>query len=373
MRKEGLSDSLTYAKVGIDRKTRQKSQTGIQTALRNEAKKYRYGKPLDLPFGKLFPITQSPGHYFDFQIEGVGTKTLLAELSRSYDTIGIDGVAMVVNDILRSGSNPILLNDGIHIARSDPEVLNSLISGVRKGSEIAECTLASGETGDVSEILHNPLAEESLPFDLFVSCFGVVEREHAIKGQIVRGDSVIGLESSGIHSNGITMARRVLLKKWGGLYDLYDKPDGLERPLIRELLEPTRIYAKAIKELRQENIGIKAAVHITGDGLAKFWRLLRIQRHGKSNLGLKLTLSEKPSIFQLVLDAARKKGTPIPVVEMFKTFNMGIGFAIVVSPRDAGRAIDSLNNECRAQNIGFVSSDGKISVKSRFSEDPILL
>jgi len=371
--KSGSDRRLTYAKVGIERKTREKSQQSIQSLLHREANRYQFDKPLDLPFGKVFPLPQLSDQYFDFQIEGVGTKTLLAELSRKYDTIGIDGVAMAVNDVMRSGSDPVFLSDGIHISKSDPAVLNSILSGVEKGAQISGCSLVSGETGDVGEILHGSIANGSSPFDLFVSCLGILERKNAITGHISKGDVVIGLQSSGIHSNGITLARKVLLKKWGGLYDLYDQPGYLERPVIDELLEPTRIYVRAIQTLRKEEIRIRAAVHITGDGLAKFSRLLRVQRRRNGDLGLRLNLFGRPPIFDLILDAAKQKGMPIPIVEMFRTFNMGIGFAIIVSPKDSRGAIDSLNNECQAQNIGLVSSDGRISIKTGYSKDPILL
>ncbi len=363
---------LTYAEQGIDRKVRLKSQLGIQAVLSREAQRYKSGQVVTLPFGKIFPISRASPYYYDLQIEGVGTKTLLAELSGKYDTIGVDGVAMAVNDILRSGADPLLVSDGIHIAKSDPKIVSSIISGVRAGAEAAGCILASGETGDVREILHNPISGEGSPFDLFVSCLGVVQYRQMIRGKISSGDRLIGLESSGIHSNGLSLARRVLLKKWGGAYESYDVPEGLDRPLIDELLEPTRIYAKAIKKLKDEDVEIKAAVHLTGDGLAKFWRLLYWQR-SRSGLGLKMKLSRKPAIFGLIIDSAKKAGTPISIVEMFNTFNMGVGFAIVVSAKGSARTVDSLNNMCRAEDIGFVSNSGRISIESAFSRNPVFL
>jgi phosphoribosylformylglycinamidine cyclo-ligase len=363
--------SLTYAGLGIDRKVRRKSQDGIQNILNQEARKYKFGKPVKLPFGSLFPVSDSDSFY-DFQIEGVGTKTLLAELAAKYDTIGIDGVAMAVNDVIRSGADPLLISDAIHIGKSEPHILDSLVSGIRSGAESAGCTLASGETGDVSEILHEAISRDSLPFDLFVSCLGIVQKKEIISGQISRGDHVIGLESSGIHSNGLTMARRVLLKKWGGIYDPYDAPHLIGRPVIEELLEPTRIYVKALNQLRKKGISPRAALHVTGDGLAKFWRLLRWQSNS-SDFGLKLKLSRKPAIFALVREAAKNLGKPISLAELFKTFNMGIGFAFVFSPKESERALDSLNNEFKAEKIGFVFDGRKISVESPFSDKPVLL
>jgi len=307
------------------------------------------------------------------EIEGVGTKTLLAELSGDYTTIGIDGVAMAVNDVARSGSDPILISDAIHISKSNPQILHSILSGVRKGSKIAGCTLASGETGDVAEVLHDRIEGGSFPFDLFVSCLGIVKKADIIRGNISPGDRIIAMESSGVHSNGLTLARKVLLRQWGGRFDHRDTPADLGRSLIEELMVPTRIYVKEMKTLR-ETAKIEAAVHITGDGLSKFRRLLHWQsKIGKSSLGLKLKLSKKPAIFKLIMDTARASGKPISTTEMFRTFNMGYGFAIILSPKDAPPALDSLNNLCPAEDIGYVTTDGKISVESGFTEKAIFL
>ncbi len=326
-----------------------------------------------LPFGTLFPSPLTPDSYFDMEIEGVGTKTLLTELSGDYSTIGIDGVAMAVNDVIRSGADSILVSDAVHISKSNPETLHSIISGVQNAAKIAGCALASGETGDVAELLHDRIKGGSLPFDLFVSCLGIVKKADIIGGNISPGDRIIGLESSGVHSNGLTLARKVLLLEWGGKFDPYDSPDDLGRPLIEELMEPTRIYVKEMKSLR-EIAKIKAAVHVTGDGLSKFHRLLQWQsKVGKSGLGLRLRLSRKPAIFKLIIDTARASGTPISIPEMFRTFNMGYGFAIVISPKDVPRALDSLNNLCPAEDIGYVTTDGKISVESGFTEKAIFL
>jgi len=326
-----------------------------------------------IPFGSLFPSPQSTGSYFDFEIEGVGTKTLLAEISRDYSTIGIDGVAMAVNDVIRSGSDPILISDAVHISKSNPQILHSILLGVQKGSKIAGCTLASGETGDVAELLHDRIEGGSIPFDLFVSCLGIVKNTNIIRGDISPGDRIIAMDSSGVHSNGLTLARKVLLRQWGGKFDTDDSPDDLGRSLIQELMEPTRIYAKEMKTLR-ETTNIAAAVHITGDGMSKFRRLLLWQsKNGKPGLGLKLKLSRKPAIFKLILDTARASGTPISITEMFRTFNMGYGFAIVLSPRDVSAALDSLNNLCPAEDIGYVTADGKISVESGYTEKTIFL
>lgn len=361
---------LTYAQTGIDRKIRKRSQVGIQDVLAESAAGYRNGKPLVLPFGRIFPASKSASCYYDLQIEGVGTKILLAELVGKYDTIGIDAVAMAVNDVLRSGADPLLMSDALHINRSEPSTVASILSGIRTGAELAGCAIASGETGDVGEILHNPISSVASPFDLFVSCLGIVTAHGVIKGYIGKGDRIIGLPSSGIHSNGLTLARRVLLKTWGGRYDVHDRPEILGRPVIEELLEPTRIFVKAFQELNRDGIEIKAAIHITGDGLAKFRRLLDFQK--SPSLGARIVIPKEPPIFKLIESTARESGTPISRREMLRTFNMGIGFAVVVEPKSAKPAIDSLNKQCKAEDIGFVSIDGKVSVQMSSTEKTVI-
>jgi phosphoribosylformylglycinamidine cyclo-ligase len=363
---------LTYEKTGVHRKSRERSQIEIQEVLNREAQGYQFGRSRKLPFGYLFPASKSLEYFYDFQIEGVGTKTLLAELAQRYDTIGIDGVAMAANDVIRSGADPVLISDGIHIAKSNPEILNSIVHGVQSGARDAGCTLTSGETGDVREILHEELSEATLPFDLFVSCLGIAQRSEIIAGHISRGDQIVGLESSGIHSNGLSLARRVLLRKWGGVYDLHDVPEELGRPVIDELLEPTRIYVRALKKLKVAGLHPKATLHVTGDGLGKFRRLLN-WRANTSSFGITLKLSRKPPIFELIMKAASQLGRPIAAAEMFRTFNMGVGFALIFSGKDSEKVLDSLNNEFQAEKIGLVSDTQRISIQSPFSDKPVIL
>jgi phosphoribosylformylglycinamidine cyclo-ligase len=371
---EKRGEKLSYRKVGIDRKSRKKSRSKIQSALFSHVEKYPFGKVIQLPFGILFPFGQNQGTYFDLQIEGVGTKTLLAELSEDYSSIGRDAVAMAANDVLRSGSRPVLLSDAIHIAQSQPKKVEQLISGVSEGAKQAGAILASGETGDVAEILHSQISDESPPFDLFVSCLGLASEKEIIKGSISPGDRIIGLSSSGIHSNGLTLARKVLLKKWGGKFDMWERPNNLERPLLEELLIPTRIYSEDLSRMKEEVV-IKAAVHITGDGFAKFNRLVEWKGQAKgSNLGFTFRLQRKPpEIFSLIQKTAESLRQPISEEEMYKTFNMGYGFAIIVSKKESSIALELLGNKSSAQDIGYVSSTGRISLTGPDMEKPLLL
>ncbi|MDG6906943.1 MAG: hypothetical protein JRN20_14305, partial [Nitrososphaerota archaeon] len=339
----GSRGRITYSSVGVNRVARERSREAIASRLYNDSVSYRLGRPIHLPFGLVYPAGFD-GKYFDLQIEGVGTKTLLAELTGRYETIGIDAVAMAVNDVIRSGSRPVLISDAIHISRPDLKV-GSLIKGVRAGAKLSDCILASGETGNVSEILHAETTKLSPPFDLIVSCLGSANRPDLIKGDISEGDSIIGLGSSGIHSNGLTLARKILLRPWGGLYDPWFKHDIIGREIVEELLVPTAIYAKGLAHV-QRGLKIKGAIHITGDGFSKFRRLLTWQRkfkQSKAKIGFKFELLKPmPAIFRLIFEAAKIRKTPISIAEMFRTFNMGYGFAIIVAQKDADRALDSL-------------------------------
>jgi phosphoribosylformylglycinamidine cyclo-ligase len=364
------SKRLTYSAMGVDRNSREKLRRKLGSKIDLESQRYSNGNPLKLPFGLVFLSSANPQIFVDFQIEGVGTKTLLAEVEPSgYGTIGIDAVAMAVNDLVRSGATPIFLSDAIHIGKSDDTLVGKIVSGVIKGAEICGAVLASGETGDVGEILHRPLgARGSQPFDLFVSCCGFGDCRNLIMGGINEGDEIIGIESSGIHSNGLSMARRVLLKKWGGKYRLYDEPGELGRSLIKELLEPTRIYANMINAVSRQ-IKIKAAIHITGDGFRKFYRLSSFNKTipnspaGHKTLGFNFeNLGEIKPIFKLIQETAAKTMSPVAWEEMYQTFNMGYGFAAIVDQQDLENAIDLFNKYHPARRIGRVTTNGRIKI-----------
>jgi phosphoribosylformylglycinamidine cyclo-ligase len=261
---------ITYAEAGVDRELRAESKKALQILQRT----YRFnrsGKVVQLPYGNIFP--HGKNRYLDFQIEGVGTKVLLAQLAEKYDTIGIDGVAMAVNDVIRSGARPLAIVDNIHAQASDPKLVNEWLEGIAKGAEGAECIVPAGEIGDVADLTKGVV--EGKGFDMVVAAIGEVDGERAISGRNIKlGDAIIGLRSSGIHSNGISLARKILFKQWGGKYDSHDVPDGLNREVVFETLEPTRIYVKPFMNVIEE-LKVKGAVHITGDAYLKFKRLAR--------------------------------------------------------------------------------------------------
>ncbi|MGD0028449.1 MAG: phosphoribosylformylglycinamidine cyclo-ligase [Candidatus Bathyarchaeia archaeon] len=353
-RRRPLTQEFTYAGSGVNRKLRAESKKALQVL----KKTYRlsvYGKIIRLPFGNIFPLGR--GSYLDLQIEGVGTKVLVAQLAQKYDTIGIDGVAMAVNDVIRSGARPLAIADNIHAQASEPSLVKQWIEGLAKGAIEAECIVPGGEIGDVAELTKGFV--EGKGFDMIVAAVGKVDKEKIITGKNIKpGDPIIGLRSSGLHSNGMSLARRILFKQWGGKYDPQDVPDGLKREIIWDVLEPTKIYVKPLLKVA-ENVQLKAAVHITGDAYLKFDRLSKFSKH----IGFEFSNFNPHPIFELIQKTALEIGGMITDEEMLKTFNMGWGFAIVVNKTDADEAMDALEKSgTETQQIGRVTGSERIEI-----------
>lgn len=259
--------------------------------------------------------------------DGVGTKLLLAELLGKYDTIGQDLVAMCVDDVVVCGAKPLFFLDYIATGKLEPGKLEAFIKGVVKGCQMAECALIGGETAEL------PGLYEQGKFDVAGFCVGLVDRSKIIDGhQCLPGDVVIGWASSGLHSNGYSLVRRLFSK------------EELCSSLGYELLTPTRIYSPLVLKLINR-VAIKAMAHITGGGLID--NLPRVVPPG-----LSIEIYEGtwpiPDIFFLI----QEKGS-IEKREMFRTFNMGIGLALIVSPEVSKLVIRILNEwEEKAWEIG---------------------
>lgn len=294
----------------------------------------------------------------DLVIEGVGTKVLLAQLADKYDTIGIDGVAVAVNDVIRSGARPLAVADNIHAHVSDPALVKEWMKGIVKGASEAQCLVSSGEIGDVPDIIKGLV--EGKGFDIVFASVGEVHHEQIVYGnKLEPGDAVIGMRSSGIHSNGVSLARKVLFKQWGGKCEPFDVPDGFERELVYEVLEPTKIYVKPMMKLVDKQ-WIKAAVHVTGDAYLKFDRLMLFNK----GVGFEFDHFKPQPIFSLIQQVSKQRRNPISDEEMFKTFNMGWGFAVLVDKALTEEAVDLLErNDIEASQIGTVTRSGKIVVK----------
>ncbi|MDI6848093.1 MAG: phosphoribosylformylglycinamidine cyclo-ligase [Candidatus Bathyarchaeia archaeon] len=349
-----MTRKVTYAGAGVDRELRAESKKALRL-LRDTHRFCRCGEVIELPYGNIFCLDEN--RYLDLVIEGVGTKVLVAQLAEKYDTIGVDGVALAVNDVIRSGAKPLAIADNIHAQVSDPVLVREWLKGIAKGAVESECVVPSGEIGDVEEVVKGLV--EGKGFDMVVATIGMVSRGKIIYGRdIKQGDSIIGMRSSGIHSNGVSLARKILFKQWGGKYQPFDIPDGLEREVVYEVLEPMKIYVKPLLNVAEE-LKVKAAVHITGDAYLKFDRLAEFSK----GIGFEFDNFDPQPIFELIQKTASELGGVITDEEMFKTFNMGWGFAVVVDKADRDKAVDVLGKaRVHAEQIGHITDSEGIKI-----------
>jgi phosphoribosylformylglycinamidine cyclo-ligase len=258
----------------------------------------------------------------------VGTKLLVAQAVGRYDTVGIDCVAMNVNDVLCVGATPISLVDYIAVEDPKPDLLEPLARGLHRGCELAGVNIPGGEMACVREMLRG--ARPGYAFDLVGTCIGTVALDRIIVGATVQdGDVLLGLESTGLHSNGFTLARRALVDHGRLRYD--EHIPELGTTLAEELLRPTRIYVREILALLASGVQVRALAHMTGGGL---WNLVRTQ----AAVGFRIERwPDPPAVFGLI---QRLGG--VPDEQAFSSFNMGIGFCIVVPAGDVDRASEIL-------------------------------
>jgi phosphoribosylformylglycinamidine cyclo-ligase len=350
-----MPKTYSYSDAGVDREQRHESKKALEI-LKATYRHSRTGPVMHLPYGNIFPQTED--RFLDLVIEGVGTKVLLAQLANKHDTIGIDAVAMAVNDVIRSGATPLAISDNIHAQASNPALVKEWLKGIAKGAEEAECPVTSGEIGDVAEIIRG--IAEGVGFDMIVAAVGQVSKERIITGRNIKPDDVIvGLRSSGLHSNGITLARKILFKQWGGKYDSHDMVDGLDRELVFEALEPTKIYVKPFVKTAQE-VTVKGAVHVTGDAYLKFNNLSRFS----PGIGFCFDNFKPHAIFGLIQRTAQELGLTITDGEMFRTFNMGWGFAIIIDKKDTEKALATLEKAgTQPEQIGKITNTQKIEIR----------
>ena len=346
-----MPKKLTYSEAGVDRETRAQSKKAL-SMLKQTYSLGKYGKVVQLPYGNIF---FAGDRYLDLVIEGVGTKVLLAQLADKHDTIGVDGVAMAVNDVIRSGATPLALVDNFHAHVSDPYLVKEWLKGIVKGAEESNCPVPGGEIGDVAAIING--LTQGKGFDLIVASVGDVLEEDIITGTAIKpGDVVVGYRSSGVHSNGISLVRKVLFKEWGGKYEAFDVPDGFDREIVYEALEPTKIYVRSFLNTTKQ-VNVKGAIHITGDAYVKFDRFMKYSK----GIGFEFSNFKPQPIFELIQQTAPEVGGEITDEEMLKTFNMGWGFGVVVDKNDADDTISVIQKAgVEAEQIGKVNSSEKI-------------
>jgi phosphoribosylformylglycinamidine cyclo-ligase len=358
-----VTKPYTYTDAGVNRSQRHESKKALET-LKETYRFSRFGPVMHLPYSNILQLSEDK--WLDLTIEGVGTKVLLAQLAGRYDTMGVDAVAMAVNDVIRSGATPLAISDNIHAQASSPELVKGWLAGIVEGAKRSMCPVVSGEIGDVAEIINGISAGAG--FDMVVASVGEVAQGQIITGTgIEAGDPIIGLPSSGLHSNGITFARKILLKKWGGKFELGDEPAGLGGEIVAEMLKPTEIYVKPFLKLANA-VKVKAAVHITGDAYTKFNNLAAFSK----GIGFQFDNFKPQPIFGLIQQTAKSMGYAVSDEEMFTTFNMGWGFGIIVAKQDRDAALDVLKRAgAKPEQIGTVA--GKPQVTVQYSGKKLIL
>ena len=325
-----------YAKAGV-------SQAGADSAVEALVRSLKL-----IDTGKPSRAVSLPGHYASvlriddrtgvaFGTDGVGTKMLIAERMGDFTTIGIDCIAMNVNDLICVGAEPIAMLDFILCSEADPAVCGQIGVGLRAGAERAGIEIPGGEIAQVGDIVSG--------WELSGSAIGLVALDAIVDGgRAEPGDVLIGLPSSGLHSNGYTLARRVL-------DDIPLDDDRLGRPLGEVLLTPTEIYVPAILDLLESETDVRGLAHITGDGLNNLTRLA-------APVGYEITDPlEVPRLFELIAERGDVRAD-----EMYEVFNMGCGFVCVVAAADETAAVELLRRHYPgAMRIGTVTDrDGVV-------------
>jgi len=328
---------LTYAQAGVDDEKTARALRGI-IGLAKETFEFRKGKTGEPAenLGHYSALLDFGSFYLAMTTDGVGTKVLVAEAVGKFDTIGIDMVAMNVNDLLCVGAEPVALVDYLAVKEPDEKVFEEIAKGLYAGAEQAGIAIVGGETAVMPDLING--------FDLAGTAIGVVEKGRVITGKKIRpGDAVIGISSSGIHSNGLTLARKLLIHKYGLDYEY----EG--RKLWEWLLEPTRIYVRAVLELL-ERVDVHGLAHITGGGLTNLKRL--------TNYGFSLEMPPIEGIFKLIYENG------VPLEEMFRVFNMGVGMVAVVPAEEKDDALDLLNKHYESFELGTVTEEPGIRIEN---------
>ncbi|HUR18581.1 MAG TPA: phosphoribosylformylglycinamidine cyclo-ligase [Acidimicrobiales bacterium] len=341
---------LTYAAAGVDIAAGERAVERIKEKVRSTFRPEVLGDVGG--FGGLFafPNDRYREPVLVSSTDGVGTKALVAQAAGRFTTIGVDLVAMCVDDLVCQGAEPLFFLDYIAVGRLDPDHIDQLVEGVVSGCRQAGCALIGGEMAE------HPGAMEAGEFDLVGFAVGVVERDRIITGEnLDEGDVLLGLPSPGLRSNGFSLARRVLLEVAGRRLD---EPAyvGAANSLADELLTPSVIYAPAVGALLR-SVEVRAVAHITGGGIAG--NLARVLP-GRRDALVDTRTWEQPQIFGEI----QRLGDVEPV-EMARVFNLGIGMVVAVGADDAFRALDLLRERGhRAVQIGeIIQGNGSVHLR----------
>jgi phosphoribosylformylglycinamidine cyclo-ligase len=321
-----------YAAAGVDTHEADRGVAAIVDVLRSiDTGRESLNVPLPGHYASVIrlPNALAPNVGIALATDSVGSKVIVAEQTGRFDTIGIDCVAMNVNDLICVGAEPLALLDYIAVERADPGLLEAIGRGLAAGAADACVEIPGGEVCQVPEVLRGHPSPYG--FDLVGSAFGVVALDSIIDGKrVAPGDVMIGLPSSGVHSNGLTLARNALLELGGLALDA--RPEALGgRSVADVLLEPTVIYVRAVLALIRSEVEVRGLAHITGGGL------LNLRRIGE---GVGYSITDPlavPPVFELIASCGG-----VSAAEMWEVFNMGCGFVVMVPEADAAAAVELL-------------------------------
>jgi phosphoribosylformylglycinamidine cyclo-ligase len=312
-----------YARAGVDQALAGRAVAALVGVL--SGIETGRGSRTALPSGHYANVLKLEGDLgLALSTDGVGTKVIVAEQLGRFDTVGIDCVAMNVNDVICVGADPIAVLDYLAVEEPDPETLEQIALGLRQGAEDARVEIPGGELAVLPELIQGHPSPRG--FDLLGFCVGLVRLDSMITGSATEpGDAIVGLPSSGVHSNGLTLARRAL-------GDLSDAPPELGGATVGEtLLEPTVIYVRAVRELIESGASVHGLAHITGEG---FLNLLRLAAPVGYRIDAALPV---PPVFDLI---AERGG--VEPAELYEVFNMGCGFCCVVPWDESEAAVELL-------------------------------
>jgi len=334
---------LTYKKAGVDISKIKQSQMAIGKLIASTHKLQKKAK-ITHGFGHYAGIVEIPGgKLLATHTDGVGTKVVIANMMKKYNTIGIDCVAMNVNDIICIGATPISFVDYIAANKNDVNIFKEIVKGLVTGAKKSSMPIVGGETAIMPDVIEG----KGFAFDLAGMVVGLVEKKDLVLGNKIKtGDVIIGANSTGFHSNGYSLARKALLKK----YSIKDKVKGVGT-IGDALLKPTEIYTNPVLEMVQK-CKINGLAHITGGAFTKLLRL--------KNIGYEIeSLPKIPPVMGLVQEQG------VNPIEMYKTFNMGVGFCVVAPKTQAAKIISIFKkHKIKSQEIGRIISKKGVTVNS---------
>ncbi len=324
--------ALTYAKAGVDINTENRAIAALAKQLTYKRK--GIGAPLT-DVGHYAGLIDFGDYALALTTDGVGSKVLIANEMKKWNTIGIDCIAMNVNDLLAMGIEPLAFVDYIAIHEPNYEIMGQIGEGLAKGATISRMTIVGGETATLPDIING--------FDLAGTCLGMVKKDKVITGQRIEiGDAIVGIPSSGVHSNGYSLVRRIIKDAGHSYYDPF--PYNEDTTIGDELLTPTRIYMEILDAV--PDLEFHGLAHITGSGLMKL--------HRTTKYGFEINDPLEP---QPIFKFLQEEGE-VEDLEMYKTFNMGMGFVVVIPEAKAKSAANMLGGKV----IGEIVEEG-ISVK----------